>query len=54
MLQLRALALAADTGTTGNKYLKDGDVSFAVTGDGNLVSTSATAAGVKLRLMRLR
>ncbi|MDU6772908.1 MAG: hypothetical protein E6440_10180, partial [Veillonella sp.] len=38
----------ADTGSTGNKYLKDGDVSFAVTGDGSLVSTSATAAGVKV------
>ena len=32
----------------GNKYLKDGDVSFAVVGDGNLVSTSATATGVKV------
>ncbi|MDU6770429.1 MAG: hypothetical protein E6434_04555, partial [Veillonella sp.] len=38
----------ADTGSTGNKYLKDGDVSFAVTGDGSLVSTSATSAGVKV------
>ena len=42
------IGLTADTGSTGNKYLKDGDVSFAVTGDGNLVSTSATAAGVKV------
>ncbi|MDU3820576.1 MAG: ESPR-type extended signal peptide-containing protein, partial [Veillonella sp.] len=44
----KGIGLTADTGSTGNKYLKDGDVSFAVTGDGNLVSTSATAAGVKV------
>ena len=44
----KGIGLTADTGSTGNKYLKDGDVSFVVTGDGNLVSTSATAAGVKV------
>ena len=44
----KGIGLTADTGSTGNKYLKDSDVSFAVTGDGNLVSTSATAAGVKV------
>ena len=44
----KGIGLTADTGSTGNKYLKDGDVSFTVTGDGNLVSTSATAAGVKV------
>ena len=44
----KGIGLTADTGSTGNKYLKDGDVSFAVVGDGNLVSTSATAAGVKV------
>ena len=44
----KGIGLTADNGSTGNKYLKDGDVSFAVTGDGNLVSTSATAAGVKV------
>ena len=44
----KGIGLTADTGSTGNKYLKDGDVSFAVIGDGNLVSTSATAAGVKV------
>ena len=44
----KGIGLTADTGSTGNKYLKDGDVSFAVTGDGNLVSTSATVAGVKV------
>ena len=44
----KGIGLIADTGSTGNKYLKDGDVSFAVTGDGSLVSTSATAAGVKV------
>ena len=44
----KGIGLTGDTGSTGNKYLKDGDVSFAVTGDGSLVSTSATAAGVKV------
>ena len=44
----KGIGLTGDTGSTGNKYLKDGDVSFSVTGDGNLVSTSATAAGVKV------
>ena len=44
----KGIGLTADTGSTGNKYLKNGDVSFAVTGDGSLVSTSATAAGVKV------
>ena len=44
----KGIGLTADTGSTGNKYLKDGDVFFAVTGDGNLVSTSATTAGVKV------
>ncbi|WP_456044309.1 ESPR-type extended signal peptide-containing protein, partial [Veillonella sp.] len=44
----KGIGLTADNGATGNKYLKDGDVSFAVTGDGNLVSTSATTAGVKV------
>ena len=44
----KGIGLTADTGSTGNKYFKDGDVSFAVTGDGSLVSTSATAAGVKV------
>uniref|UniRef100_UPI0025D6286C ESPR-type extended signal peptide-containing protein n=1 Tax=uncultured Veillonella sp. TaxID=159268 RepID=UPI0025D6286C len=44
----KGIGLTGDTGTTGNKYLKDGDVSFAVTGDSNLVSTKATAAGVQV------
>ena len=44
----KGIGLTGDTGSTGNKYLKDGDVSFAVTGDGNLVSTTATTAGVKV------
>ena len=44
----KGIGLTADAGSTGNKYLKDGDVSFAVTGDGSLVSTSATTAGVKV------
>ena len=43
------IALADDNGTsTTAKSLKDGNISFAVTGDGNLVSTSATTAGVKV------
>ena len=44
----KGIGLTGDTGSTGNKYLKAGDVSFAVVGDGNLVSTSATATGVKV------
>ena len=44
----KGIGLTGDTGSTGNKYLKDGDISFAVTGDGSLVSTSATTAGVKV------
>ena len=44
----KGIGLTGDTGATGNKYLKDGDVSFAVTGDSNLVSTKATAAGVQV------
>ena len=44
----KGIGLTADNGSTGNKYLKDGDVSFAVTGDGSLVSTTATTAGVKV------
>ena len=44
----KGIGLTGDTGSTGNKYLKDGDISFAVTGDGSLVSTTATAAGVKV------
>ena len=44
----KGIGLTGDTGSTGNKYLKGGDVSFAVVGDGNLVSTSATATGVKV------
>ena len=44
----KGIGLTGDTGSTGNKYLKDGDVSFTVVGDGNLVSTSATATGVKV------
>ena len=44
----KGIGLTGDTGATGNKYLKDGDVSFAVTGDSNLVSTKATATGVQV------
>ena len=44
----KGIGLTGDTGATGNKYLKDGDISFAVTGDSNLVSTKATVAGVQV------
>ena len=44
----KGIGLTGDTGTTGNKYFKDGDVSFAIMGDGKLVTTSATATGVKV------
>ena len=44
----KGIGLTGDTGATGNKYLKDGDVSFAIMGDGKLVTTSATATGVKV------
>ena len=44
----KGIALNGDTGSTGNKYLKDGDAAFKIYGDGNLVSTSATTTGVKV------
>ena len=44
----KGIGLTGDTGATDNKYLKDGDVSFAIMGDGKLVTTSATATGVKV------
>ncbi len=48
MLPLRGLASLLTLVPQVINRFKDGDVSFAVTGDGNLVSTSATAAGVKV------
>ena len=35
-------------GIHGLKYLKDGDASFKVAGDGNLVTTKASATGVQV------
>lgn len=42
------IELIGNTGFTGYKYLKDGDVSFAIMWDDKLVITSATVTGVKV------
>ncbi|MBF1763747.1 MAG: hypothetical protein HXP18_07520, partial [Veillonella sp.] len=44
----KGIGLTGDTGSTGLKYLKDGDASFKVAGDGNLVTTKASATGVQV------
>ena len=44
----KGIGLTGDTGTTGLKYLKDGDATFKVAGDGNLVTTKASATGVQV------
>ncbi len=44
----KGIGLTGDTGSTGLKYLKDGDATFKVAGDGNLVTTVGSAAGVKV------
>ena len=44
----QGIALSGDSGSTGLKYLKDGDAVFKVYGDGNLVTTAGSAAGVKV------
>ena len=44
----KGIGLTGDTGSTGLKYLKDGDATFKVAGDGNLVTTAGSAAGVKV------
>ena len=41
MLLTKGIGLSGDTGFTGLKYLKDGDATFKVVGDGNLVTTKA-------------
>ena len=44
----KGIGLTGDTGSTGLKYLKDGDVTFKVAGDGNLVTTKASTTGVQV------
>ncbi|EFR61006.1 ESPR-type extended signal peptide-containing protein [Veillonella sp. oral taxon 158] len=44
----KGIGLTGDKGSTGLKYLKDGDASFKVAGDGNLVTTKASATGVQV------
>ena len=44
----KGIGLTGDTGSTGLKYLKDGDATFKVYGDSNLVSTKASTTGVQV------
>ena len=44
----KGIGLTGDTGSTGLKYLKDGDATFKVAGDGALVTTKASATGVQV------
>ncbi len=44
----KGIGLTGDTGSTGLKYLKDGDATFKVYGDSNLVSTKASTTGVQI------
>ena len=44
----KGIGLTGDTGSTGLKYLKDGDATFKVVGDGNLVTTKASTTGVQV------
>ena len=44
----KGIGLTSDTGSTGLKYLKDGDATFKVVGDGNLVTTKASTTGVQV------
>ena len=44
----KGIGLTGDTGSTGLKYLKDGDATFKVVGDGNLVTTKASTTGVQI------
>ena len=44
----KGIGLTGDTGSTGLKYLKDGDATFKVAGDGNLVTTKASATDVQV------
>ena len=44
----KGIGLTGDTGFTGLKYLKDGDATFKVAGDGDLVTTKASTTGVQV------
>ena len=44
----KGIGLTGDTGSTGLKYLKDGDATFKVAGDSDLVTTKASATGVQV------
>ena len=44
----KGIGLTGDTGSTGLKHLKDGDATFKVAGDGNLVTTKASTTGVQV------
>ncbi len=44
----KGIGLTGDTGSIGLKYLKDGDATFKVAGDGDLVTTKASATGVQV------
>ncbi|PQL58389.1 ESPR-type extended signal peptide-containing protein [Veillonella infantium] len=44
----KGISLTGDTGSTGLKYLKDGDATFKVAGDGDLVTTKASTTGVQI------
>ena len=44
----KGIGLTGDTGSTGLKYLKDGNATFKVAGDGDLVTTKASATGVQV------
>ena len=44
----KGIGLTGDTGSTGLKYLKDGDATFKVAGDGDLVTTKASTTGVQV------
>ena len=44
----KGIGLTGDTGSTGLKHLKDGDATFKVYGDSNLVSTKASTTGVQI------
>ena len=42
------IGLAANSGGTGIKHLKDGDIAFDIKGDGSVVKTTASSSGVTI------
>ena len=42
------IGLAANSGGTGIKHLKDGDITFDIKGDGSVVKTTASSSGVTI------